>query len=47
MNEDKESWRGFLRHLKARGLDGVKPIVSDKCQGLVEVLAEFYPVALW
>jgi len=45
--EDRESWREFLRHLKGRGLQGVKLIISDKCLGLVEVLGEFYPEALW
>jgi putative transposase len=45
--EDAESWRNFLRQLKERGLTGVKLVVSDKCLGLVEVLAEFYPEARW
>ncbi len=45
--EDKESWRNFLRHLKERGLKGVKLVVSDKCLGLVEALGEFYPEARW
>jgi putative transposase len=45
--EDKESWVGFLRHLKGRGLKGVLLVVSDKCLGLVESLAEFYPQASW
>lgn len=45
--EDKESWTAFLRHLKGRGLAGVGLFVSDKCLGLVESLAEFYPEALW
>jgi putative transposase len=45
--EDAESWRGFLRHLKQRGLTGVKLVTSDKCLGLVEVLGEFYPEADW
>jgi transposase-like protein len=45
--EDKESWVGFLRHLKGRGLKGVRLFVSDKCLGLVESLAEFYPEASW
>lgn len=45
--EDKESWREFLRHLKGRGLKGVKLITSDKCLGLVEVIAEFYPDSAW
>jgi putative transposase len=45
--EDKESWTNFLRHLKGRGLKGVRLFVSDKCLGLVESLAEFYPEAAW
>jgi len=43
--EDKESWAGFLRHLKERGLKGVQLVVSDKCLGLVEAAEEFYPEA--
>jgi putative transposase len=45
--EDKESWRNFLRHLKQRGLAGVKLVISDKCLGLVESIGEFYPDAVW
>jgi transposase-like protein len=45
--EDTESWRGFLRQLKQRGLSAVQLAVSDKCLGLVEALAEFYPDAAW
>lgn len=45
--EDSESWRNFLRNLKSRGLKGVRLVVSDKCLGLVESLAEFYPEAAW
>lgn len=45
--EDKESWKKFLRHLKDRGLKGVKLIISDKCLGLVENLGDFYPKADW
>jgi putative transposase len=45
--EDKESWTAFLRHLKTRGLCGVQLFVSDKCLGLVESLADFYPEAKW
>jgi putative transposase len=45
--EDKASWTAFLRHLKERGLKGVRLFVSDKCWGLVESLGEFYPEALW
>ena len=45
--EDQASWTSFLRELKQRGLKGVQLIVSDKCLGLVENLAEFYPEAKW
>lgn len=45
--EDKESWAAFLRYLKERGLRGVLLLVADKCLGLVESLAEFYPDARW
>jgi len=45
--EDKTGWGGFLRHLKERGLTGVKLVVSDACLGLIESVAEFYPDAHW
>jgi transposase-like protein len=45
--EDGPSWTAFLRELKQRGLKGVELFVSDKCLGLVENLAEFYPEAQW
>lgn len=45
--EDAESWRAFWKHLKARGLKGVRMVISDKCLGLIETLAECYPAALW
>ena len=47
MKEDTESWRNFLRHLKERGLPGVRLVDRDKCLGLVEALGEFYPEATW
>lgn len=37
----------FLRHLKERGLRGVRLFITDACLGLVESLAEFYPEAKW
>jgi len=44
--EDGASWTAFLRELKQRGLEGVQQcFVSDKCLGLIENLAEFYPEA--
>ena len=45
--EDKASWTNFLREMKQRGLKGVQLFVSDKCLGLVENLADFYPDAKW
>src|SRR6201997_1010701 len=45
--EDGPSWTAFLRELKQRGLKGVQLFVSDKCLGLVENLAEFFPEAAW
>ena len=41
--EDKESWQRFLRHLKERGLHGVRLMVGDKCLGLVEAIRETFP----
>jgi len=45
--EDYESWLGFLRHLKERGLQGVRLVISDACVGLVEALGEVFPDAAW
>jgi len=45
--EDKAGWSAFLKHLKDRGLTGVRLIISDACMGLVESAAEFYPKAQW
>ena len=45
--EDAQSWRTFLRSMKERGLSGVRLFASDKCVGLVESLAEFFPDAVW
>jgi len=45
--EDKSGWSGFLRHLKERGLTGVRLIISDACLGLKESLHDYYPDAEW
>ena len=45
--EDKESWVGFLRYLKNRGLKKIDMIISDKSLGLVESIPDFYPEAQW
>ena len=34
--EDKSGWSAFLKHLKERGLKGVRLITSDACIGLAE-----------
>ena len=45
--EDKVGWSGFLTYLKKRGLRCPELFISDKCLGLIESLAEFYPEAKW
>jgi transposase-like protein len=45
--EDAASWLAFVRHLKARGLSGVRLITSDKCLGLVEAVGACFPEAHW
>jgi putative transposase len=45
--EDLEGWRGFLCHLKDRGLTGVRLIISDACRGLVEAAGEVVPKTDW
>jgi putative transposase len=45
--EDKAGWSAFLKHLKERGLHGVRLIISDACIGLSESAAEFFPDAAW
>lgn len=43
--ESKDSWKGFLLWLKARGLSGVRMVTGDKCQGMVGALEEVFPEA--
>src|ERR1700742_1485074 len=45
--EDLEGWKGFLCHLKDRGLKGVQLIVSNACRGLVEAVGEVFPQSEW
>jgi transposase-like protein len=45
--EDKAGWSGFLAYLKRRGLTCPELFISDKCIGLIESLAEYYPEAKW
>jgi transposase-like protein len=44
--EDKAGWSAFFKHLKERGLSGVRLIISDACLGLAESAAEFFPATL-
>jgi transposase-like protein len=45
--EDKAGWSGFLAYLKKRGLKCPELLISDKCIGLIESLADYYPEAKW
>jgi len=45
--EDKAGWSSFLAHLKQRGLEDVRLIISDACLGLVESVTDYYPEAHW
>jgi transposase-like protein len=45
MKEDKDSWVRFFQWLRERGLNGVKLIVGDKCQGMLEAVGEVFPEA--
>ncbi len=45
--EDKVGWSGCLRHLQARGLKGIRLVLSDACLGLKESIGDFYPEAKW
>src|ERR1700730_1342845 len=46
-SEDKAGWSAFLKHLKDRGLKGIRLITSDACIGLAESAAEFFPETVW
>lgn len=45
--EDGAGWLGFFRDLKARGLSGVKLVVSDAHAGLVAAAGATLPGAAW
>jgi putative transposase len=45
--EDGAAWTSFLRGLVARGLAGVKLVVSDAHQGLVDAIASVLDGASW
>jgi putative transposase len=46
-SEDGAGWTAFLRDLVARGLSGVRLVISDDHKGLVEAIAAVLPGASW
>lgn len=44
-SEDETFWHGFLRSLKARGLSGVRLVISDQHAGLVAALTKSFQKA--
>jgi hypothetical protein len=46
-SEDETFWTGFLRSLKARGLAGVRLVVSDAHAGLKEAIVRVFQGASW
>src|SRR3954454_21387845 len=45
--EDGAGWLAFLRSLTARGLSGVRLVISDAHRGLVDAIAATLPGAAW
>jgi putative transposase len=46
-SEDGAGWLAFLRSLTARGLSGVRLVISDAHRGLVDAIAATLPGASW
>jgi len=46
-SEDGAGWTAFLRGLVARGLHGVRLVISDAHPGLVDAIASTLPGASW
>jgi putative transposase len=46
-DEDGAGWLAFLRSLTARGLSGVRLVVSDAHRGLVNAIGAALPGAGW
>lgn len=45
--ESAASWKAFLRGLRKRGVTGVRCVVSDDHEGLVQAVAEVFQGAAW
>jgi transposase-like protein len=46
-SEDKAFWTAFLRHLRARGLGGVRLVISDAHEGLRQAIERVMLGAAW
>lgn len=47
ISESHESWVRFLKKLKARGLSGVRLVISDAFDGLKSAIAQVFSDATW
>lgn len=45
MKGNKADWVSFFQRLCGRGLNGMKPIVSDKYMGMLQAVSEVHPDA--
>ena len=45
--ESYGSWLGFLKNLRARGVNGVQCVTSDAHEGLKRAIAECFPGSAW
>ncbi len=45
--ESYASWKGFLRGLRERGLEGVRCVTSDAHGGIVRAVREVFLGAAW
>lgn len=45
--EDEAFWKGFIRSLVRRGLNGVQLVISDAHEGLKKAIAQALPGASW
>ena len=47
LREDGPTWQGFLEGLTARGLSGVRLVISDAHKGLQEAIPKVFPGVPW
>ncbi len=46
-SESEYSWSNFFEYLKARGLSGIKIVISDAHKGLVKAIKETFVNVIW